>query len=380
MNYSQVKSNTLYFLLLAFFATLPGYVIRSNFPFMEFFYHQFTTYYGDLWYCWNNYLSHGFPYPREYPSGIQALFRLLFLVPGVMDNYPLYMAIASGFLVLCAIAATGLLYRIRPDSGRLIRFWLLAPSFLYLGLMNVDFACILTIVAAYYAFIRRRFVPSAALLGLGTTIKVFPIFLLPVFWFSIKEKRPRGLYLLGFMIGWLAMNIPFMLTDWNAWLFPFVWQIQENYARTISDLSWTWTIFQLFNHFGYGSFAGKVSLLLFAGSYFYFIRKYWHLPLSRKLTAVIILFLLTDRVYSAQYNLYLLPFLVILDYRAQLKYFYLFEIPDLCQSFFMFYFKEHAIYLQLLLLIKYFALIMLLRDNWRALPEPVQNKHGFGTS
>jgi len=81
-----------------------------------------------------------------------------------------------------------------------------------------------------------------------------------------------------------------------------------------------------------------------------------------------ILFLLTDRVYSPQYNLYLLPFLVLVDYKINWKYFYLLEIPNLIQCFFLFAIHNFPLIQQGIIATKYVALVLLLLQ---ALREPV---------
>ncbi len=90
------------------------------------------------------------------------------------------------------------------------------------------------------------------------------------------------------------------------------------------------------------------------------MKYFWHLSLIRRLTVIILLFLLTDKVYSPQYNLYLLPFLVLLDFQIKLRWFYLLEIPNFIQVFFLFAIKQQPILLQGIIFIKYFALIAIL--------------------
>ncbi|MEN9391269.1 MAG: hypothetical protein RL017_567 [Pseudomonadota bacterium] len=361
---SNKISNSKLIILACVTALLPEYIIRSNIDILYFFYNHFTTYFGDLWYCWSNYLNHGFSYPREYPSGIQLLFRLLFVIPGITNNLPLYMRIISLILAIVAIAITYLLIQLTPPNQRykIWQYWILAPSYLFFGLLNLDFLAIVTMVIAYYYFIANKFSYASIALALGMTIKVFPVFLLPMLFFACA-RRDKFKFVAVFCFALIIFNLPFILTDYQAWSFPYLWQIQNNYARTMQDGSWMWIIFTLFNHFGVGNLAGKFSLLLFICSYFYCAYKYNHLPLARKLLLVIMLFILTDRVYSPQYNLYLLPFLVLVDYKIDWKYFYLLELPNFFQGFFLFYTKNHPYLLQSIIFIKYFAIIMLLRNN-----------------
>ena len=338
--------------------------MRKDLPTLDWFFSHFSTYYGDLWYCWNNYLHNNFPYPREYPSGIQIIFKLIFLLPRVIYDYGFYFKLICGILACVAIIISCLLYRLSFNLRKIIIFWLCAPSFLFYGLLNLDFLAIFTIVCSYYCFIRKMPILTGVFLALGTSIKVFPLFLFPVLFFSCS-RRDKTKITLSLILAWLFFNLPAMFNDWNGWLFPLIWQIQENYARSMHDGSWTWLIYQIFDYLKLGSWSGKVSLGIFIFSYYYFLRKYWHLPLVNKLLMVLLLFILTDRVYSPQYNLYLLPLLVLVHFRVSLIYFYLLELSNLIQGVFLFFIKEHPYLLQSILLLKYIALIALFRQCLR---------------
>ena len=85
-NYRQLLT----VVLVTLIALLPEFVMRRNMITLYYMYEHFTTYFGDLWYCWDNYLSKGFPYPREYPALIQGIFRVLFKIPGVAEDYNYY--------------------------------------------------------------------------------------------------------------------------------------------------------------------------------------------------------------------------------------------------------------------------------------------------
>ncbi len=363
-----LKNNRLILIMIgAFLALIPEYIIRHNLDMAYFMYNHFTTYFGDLWYCFDFYLSKGFPYPREYPLGIQLLFRIIYLIPEIKNNYSLYMAVISTTLCVFALSITYILYQLvnesHGDTRKIWLLWILAPSYLFYGLINLDFLAILPMLLAYREFIRNRIIPSGIWLAIGTAIKVFPVFILPILFFSTNRKKHL---LISFILTWIIINIPFIISDFDAWSFPYIWQIQNNFAKTNSDYSWTWMMYQFFNHFGIGNLSGKLSLLLFASGYIYFcLIKYKNVPLIQKITGIMILFLLTDRVYSAQYNLYLLPFLVLVNYKINRKYFYLLEIPNMLLILFCFYIKSNIAILQGLMAIKYFALIMLFRNNWK---------------
>ncbi len=389
------KLNLWYLGLLSLLALTPQFLMRMDLDIAWWFYSHLTTYYGDLWYCWENYLNHGFPYPREYPAGIQLLFRLLYLIPGVITNYNEYFIIICAILTSIFILSNLYMYKMlsKERYADFLWLWLFSPSVLIYILMNLDILPICTIIVAYYCFNQRNYRCCAILIALGATIKVFPIFLFPVYFFAIPIAnsckvstqrwvqhlstnlfaRARLRFLFLMLICWVLFNLPFIVLDSDAWSFPYLWQIQENFARNAHSGSWTWLLFQLCNQLGVGSISGKLTLILFASLYFYLVHKYWNLPLCRRLVIVMLLFLLTDRIYSPQYNLYLLVFLALVDYKVNWRWFYLLELPNLTQLLFTFYLTEHAIILQAVISLKYLAMLLLLRDN---LQQSVPNLAG----
>ncbi len=340
---------------------IPQYLSRMNFNNLYWFYNSFSTYFGDLWYCWNNYLSKGFNYPVEYPAGMQFIFESIAKLPNIQSNYDYYMMMISSIIAIAGVFCSLFLYASGAKLHRIICGWIFAPSFIFYPLYNVDLIPILSIILSYYLQQKRRPQLAILCLAIGTAIKVFPIFLLPVFLLENHGKQRLKLIII-FILIWLACNINFMITDWGRWIYPYLWQIQENFAKTNHDGSWTWLIYVMFEHFGIGNWSGKVSLLLFTLSYGYLIHKNQHWTLARKLSCVMILFLLTDRIYSPQYNLYLLPCLVLLDYKVNWRYFYLLEIPNFCQGFFLFSVKNHPWMLQSIITIKYLAMFLLLKE------------------
>jgi hypothetical protein len=358
------------FLALTAAALIPQYLIRGSYDTFVVLYNKLRTYPGDIWYCWSHYLEKGFPYPREYPSGLQVIFTFIHRFKPSWLNYESYFILLSLFLALFALATTLLLYNlVRASQGqkrRIILYWIAAPSFLYFGLFNMDLMTVFTVVIAYYLFLEEEYYLSAAMLALGTSIKVFPIFLAPLFFFACPGKSRLG-SVLTFLAVWGAFNVPFMVRNWDAWSYPYQWQINENFAKSAKDAPYWWV---LHKYLGVqGKWIGRLSLLLYAGLYYYFLKKKWDLPLPRKCAGIILLFLLTDRIYSPQYNLYLLPFLVLLDFDVSPWSFYTAEILGVVHCLFLFFWKETppffpGLYLQLMMIVKYAALIHIFMQIW----------------
>jgi len=458
-------------------AMVPQFYVRSSYNLYFNLSVKYGTYPGDLWYCWNHYLVKGWAYPREYPSGIQMIFKFIFQAKPKTWIYEDYIIYISIFLGLFALLITYILYSevqaTHKKTAKVWMFWILAPTFLWYGLLNVDLISIFTVVIAYYLFVDEEYYLSSAMLALGTAMKVFPFFVAPLLFFQCPAKEyseealarireffnlklrflPSSLVnfiygflsskrgfsrllvkyrirlgcVLVFILIWLAFNVPFMVTDWSAWKYPYQWQIKHNYAKSPKDGSYFWLIHNFLNyaqnkieknipHSGilwrlhkkvgdYKFQMGKISLLLFAALYFWFLRKKWDLPFARRCAGIILLFLLTDRIYSPQYNLYLLPFLVLVDYKFGstldkiLFYgaFYVAELINIGQVMFLFRIRELYVFpikmpfsmpeivdipvlFQGLVLLKYILLLYIFYVNCTAPvnPDYVNWKDGSG--
>ncbi|MCE1247223.1 MAG: hypothetical protein LWY06_11310 [Firmicutes bacterium] len=412
-------------------ALLPQYYIRSKYEIYMFLCDKYGTYPGDIWYCWNNYLEKGFAYPVEYPSGIQMLFKFIFKFKPQSLNYEGYTLGMSVFLGIFALISTLITYHIisttHKKTWRIWVFWILAPTFLFYGLYNLDFLSVFTVIMAYYLFTEEEYYLSASVIAIGGALKVFPFFIAPLLFFQCPKKK-RIPFTLTVILVWLAFNVPFMISDWGAWKFPYQWQITNNYAKSTDDGCVFWVVNNILliiqnwaevhlrsNSFLFGIHTkltpyahhmGKISLILYASLYFIFLRKKWNLPLAHRMAGIMILFLLTDRIYSPQYNLYLLPFLALADFSFRNKKekigfyvaFYIAEIINIVHVIFLF--KLRHIYSNLLELfpfkfiysaipnltalipakfplifqgmiaVKYLCLIYLLRAIWITPPNP----------
>jgi hypothetical protein len=325
-----------------FFALIPQFYARFSEKIYLPLFIKTGTYVGDLWYAWDHYLAKNFPYPREYPAGMQILFTAFFRLKQYGMKYESYFIAISVLIGILGILTTCILYAIkkRDDSDKdfssIWQFWILAPSFLWCGLLNVDLITVFIMMLGFYFFIEEDYYLCAGLIALGAAVKVFPIFIFPLLFFKCP-KNIRWKFTGFLILGLVAFNVPMMLKDFKAWLFPYQWQAQCNYAKTWEDGSYFWVLNQFFialqNKLEVilppGSFLkqiynalapfpqhiGKISLLMFGGFYYYFCKKRWDLSLARLGVGIMLLFILTDRVYSPQYHLYLLPFLAIANFR-----------------------------------------------------------------
>jgi uncharacterized membrane protein len=211
-------------------------------------------------------------------------------------------------------------------------FFALAPTLLIYGFVNWDLLAVAFAAAATLAYMNRRDVWSGILLGLGAAAKLYPALLLvPFVAGRFKEKEPdRGIHLAWATAGaWLAVNLPFAVVAPRSW-----WEFFRFNLQRPADWDSLWFI-------GHHRFTGDLyspeswaisvsSSVLFAAACVVVWR------LRRRVSPdfarwtfgfpILVLFLVTNKVYSPQYGLWLLPWFALA--LPDMRLFALFEASD----------------------------------------------------
>lgn len=189
-----------------------------------------------------------------------------------------------------------------------------SPALALTFLVNWDMLAVVVVAAILWSWARGRPVLTGVLIGLGTAIKLYPLFLLgPLLLICLRERRFReltGVVLAG-AATWLVVNAPAFLTGPDQW--KVFWTF--NSERT-ADLGSIWLVVaqasdsiitaHTINVWSYGIFAvwcAGVALLA------------WTAPTTPRFAQLAFLvvagFLLVNKVYSPQYVLWLLPLAVL---------------------------------------------------------------------
>ncbi|MFC1919427.1 hypothetical protein ACFLWX_01375 [Chloroflexota bacterium] len=157
----------------------------------------------------------------------------------------------------------------------------------------------------------------------------------------------------------LLLNLPFMLFDFNAWAFFYVWQGTRE--PTVDGLSYL-----IYHYLGSGAstaffpllYVGTLSYLLFGR-----VTRGMQRLQSRSVTALklfaplLLTFLLANRIFSPQYILWILPFLALVS-PVSLISFYIFEVANVLLTLLLF--KYVADYPELAIVlrsVRYLALV-----------------------
>lgn len=228
-------------------------------------------------------------------------------------------AIALGLLYLWAVASTARIARRRIWDTALM---CLSPLLIVHAFTNWDLIPIALTAAAMLAWVRNKPVLAGVLFGLGTAAKLYPVLLLgPLLILCLRAGKMREWTRTAVATAavWLVVNVPVMLA------FPAGWYefIRLNSERPPEYDSWYFiyatltgsTIWDKAPGASSPSLVNLLSLVLFALACL--VIGWFGLSVQRRprfaqlAFLVIAAFLLTNKVWSPQYSLWLLPLAVL---------------------------------------------------------------------
>ncbi|MFF1403079.1 glycosyltransferase family 87 protein [Streptomyces sp. NPDC058294] len=232
-----------------------------------------------------------------------------------------YWFVNAGMLMVCAavvavcVART---HRRRPWDGLLVA---LSPAFALTATINWDLLAVALTAAAMLMWSRGRALAFGVLLGLATAAKLYPVLLLgPLLVLCWRAGRWRqfGQAVAGAVVSWLVVDLPVMLTH-DASGF----HIREGWAKfyTFSeergvDFGSFWLIWsQNSSNPPTTSFVNSAAMVLVVLCFLGVAALAFTAPRRPRFAQLAFLmvaaFVLTNKVYSPQYVLWLVPLAVL---------------------------------------------------------------------
>jgi uncharacterized membrane protein len=260
----------------------------------------------------------------EYPVLTMYVMRIAAWIGGA-DHGPFFFA--NAILLGAAAAATAVCLWLL--AGRRALWFALAPTLLVYGTINWDLIAVALATGALVAFAARRDGWAGVLLGLGAAAKFYPALLvLPLFLQGLQDREPdRSVRVLWWTIGtWVAVNLPFAVAAPTEWAEFF----RFNSARP-PDFDSAWYI--ACDRLGVCLSTGVVNMLsafAFVAVFglLWFVKQRRNPDFSRWTLGfpLLVAFLLTNKVYSPQYGLWLLPWFALV--MPNLRPFVAFQMAD----------------------------------------------------
>jgi uncharacterized membrane protein len=247
----------------------------------------------------------------EYPVLTMYLMR----VAAVAGSYQGFFYANVVLLALCALGAVWALYRMIGERALYVA---LAPTLLIYAFVNWDLLAVLLATLGTLAYLRERDGWSGALLGLGAAAKFYPALLVVPFVIGrLRDRRTGGATTLAVwaLVAYGAVNLPFVIVARHAWATFF----RYNSDRLVDwDSMWFVACTRLHGSSGCGwspHLINTLSAIAFvvacAGLWLLRWRRRRDFPAWTFGFPLLVVFLLTNKVYSPQYGLWLLPWFAL---------------------------------------------------------------------
>jgi hypothetical protein len=254
----------------------------------------------------------------EYPVISMYVMRAMASLSG--PSYASFFWFNALLLLLCALLIAWLIDRMGGNA------WMFAaaPSLVIYGTMNWDLIAVAFATAATFTFLRRRDGWTGVLLGLGTAAKLYPAMLvIPFAADRLHRGDRRGAAKIAGLAAaaWLVLNLPFAAAARSGW-----WEFFRYNSVRPPEYDSLWFVACRHGLCTQPGVVNALSLILTAGGLWIVWRAKGQaepdFPRWALAFPLLILFLLTNKVYSPQYGLWLLPWfaLVFPDLRLFLAF------------------------------------------------------------
>jgi Glycosyltransferase family 87 len=257
------------------------------------------------------------PEPVEYPVLTGGFMHVVAVVSrwfggdAVARGMRFYDLTCAALMVCALLTVVATAYasgRHRLRTGLLVAA---SPALLLSAYINWDLLAVALSALAMAAWSRRHHATAGVLLGLGVAAKFYPLlFLGPLFLLCLRAGRLREFarMLAGAAVAWLVVNVPIMLLAFHSWgrFYTFNQQRPVDWGSIffmagregVSSVDHVPTL-NLMGEAGFAVLAVAIALLVLLA------------PRRPRLPQVLFLvlaaFLLTNKVWSPQYILWLLP-------------------------------------------------------------------------
>ncbi|MGY4923747.1 glycosyltransferase family 87 protein [Streptomyces sp. 900105755] len=254
----------------------------------------------------------------EYPVLTGVFMEVAaWLTPGsgsIMLQEQVYWFVNAGMLMLCAaIIAVCVVrtHRRRPWDGLLVA---LAPAFALTATINWDLLAVALTAAAMLMWSRSRPLAFGVLLGLATAAKLYPVFLLgPLFLLCWRAGKWREFFVAtgGAVGAWLVVNLPVMIFAFDGWSKFYTFSQERGVDFGSFWLIWAQNTTTPPSTDFVNTAATVLVLLCFLGIAALALTAPRRPRFAQLAFLVVAAFILTNKVYSPQYVLWLVPLAVL---------------------------------------------------------------------
>jgi len=223
-------------------------------------------------------------------------------------------------LSLCALvitAGTAGAARGRPYDAAI---WALSPLLIFHAFSNWDLLAMAFASAGLWAWARERPVLAGTMIGLGTAAKLYPGFLLVAVWtLAIRTRRYADAFwaTAAALLAWTAVNVPLATAYHHGW-----WEFYKFSRERATERSTLWAIVKTLFDGSAGSGDAVywvppflATMLALGGALLMVVVLGLAAPVRPRLAQLaflaVLAFVITSKVWSPQYSLWLVPLIAL---------------------------------------------------------------------
>jgi uncharacterized membrane protein len=250
----------------------------------------------------------------EYPvlTGLFAWFPALFV-----DHDGGYLQLTALLLAPFSFLTVFLLSRMVRWRALIYAF---APPLVWYSFHNWDLLVVAATTAACFFWWRDRFALAAVMLGVGASLKFWPVFLMAPLVLDrlfAKDRKAALSTVVNFLLLSLVVNGYFLAASPRGWWAPYAFQ-QDRAADITSNSIWYWAFAKPVQT---DTLNTVIPLLLIGGIALACgigwarAQKEGVFPFLQVCGAILCVFMVTNKAHSPQYALWLLPFFCLIRVR-----------------------------------------------------------------
>jgi uncharacterized membrane protein len=244
-----------------------------------------------------------------------------------VDRGLVFFWLTAAVLAVLALVTTWGLLRCRRQRPWDILLWALAPALMLEATINWDLLAVSLTVLGLLAWSRERPGLAGMFLGLGTAAKLFPLLILgPLVILCLRAgtsiaRNAAVRMVVSAAIAWAVVNLPMIALSPAGWLYAYtfskdrwvdfgsLWWIADQVSHGLDAHGYVQPLLQT------PSELNRSSIILFGLCCLGITALIWFAPRPPRVAAmaflVVGLFLLTNKVWSPQFVMWLLPLVVL---------------------------------------------------------------------
>ena len=263
------------------------------------------------------YAGHPVEYPVLIGGAMQAVAWLVRNVDAVIRGREFF-DVTAGLLAVCAVAAVLATARAAgPDRRWQALMVALSPALILNAFVNWDLIAMALTALGIAAWAARRGVWAGVLLGLGVATKFYPLVVLgALLLLCLRAGRMRDFAktLAAAALAWLAVNLPVFIVARSGWATFYVFSKNRG-----ADWGSLWYMFEYFNLPKLGNYqlsvlnemSAAALVIAFATIALLALAAPRRPRLPQLCFLLLAAFLMTNKVWSPQYVIWLVPLAVL---------------------------------------------------------------------